>query len=162
MKNYFLKLFIYITFIISLFLQILFIKNNNIILHISWLILILIYWIITYPYIINVSSSFFIGLMIDFFTNYILGIHSLLLCILTYFISYNYRFIINLHIINKLLFIIYVTFIINSIIYYINDINFNYLELLLQSILNSFIWVIIYFYIEKIYYKCQKYFFKKI
>ncbi|QJC36738.1 rod shape-determining protein MreD [Enterobacteriaceae endosymbiont of Donacia vulgaris] len=162
MKNYFLKLFIYITFIISLFLQILFIKNNNVILHTSWLILILIYWIITHPYLINVNTSFFIGLVIDFFTNYILGVHSLLLCVLTYFISYNYKFIINLHIINKLLFIIYVTFIINSIIYCINNVNYNYLQLLLQSILNSFIWLIIYFYIERIYDKYQKYFFKKI
>ncbi|QJC33922.1 rod shape-determining protein MreD [Enterobacteriaceae endosymbiont of Donacia cinerea] len=159
MKNYFLKLFIYITFIISLFLQMLFIQNNHIILHISWLILTLIYWIIKYPYIINIITSFFIGLVIDFFLNYILGVHSLLLCILTYLISYNYQLIINLHIINKFFFIIYVTFIINGIIYYINNINYNYLELLLQSILNSCIWLIIYFYIEKIYHKCQKYFF---
>ncbi|QJC37147.1 rod shape-determining protein MreD [Enterobacteriaceae endosymbiont of Donacia thalassina] len=159
MKNYFLRLFIYLTFIISLFLQTLFIKNNNIILHIPWLTLILIYWIIKYPYIINIITSFLIGLIIDFFTNYILGIHSLLLCILTYFLLYNYKSIINLNIIFKLLFIIYTSFIINIIIYYINDINFHYRELFLQGILNSFIWIVIYYSMDKFYYKCQKYFF---
>ncbi|QJC38372.1 rod shape-determining protein MreD [Enterobacteriaceae endosymbiont of Donacia fulgens] len=159
MKNYFLRLFIYTTFLISLFLQNLFTKNSNIILQIPWLVLILIYWILKYPYIINIMTSFFIGLLIDFFANYILGIHSLLLCILTYFLSFNHKLIIHLNIVYKFLLIIYISFIINTIVYYINNINFNYQELFLQTIINSFIWIIIYYSMEKFYYKCQKYFF---
>ncbi|QJC35511.1 rod shape-determining protein MreD [Enterobacteriaceae endosymbiont of Donacia sparganii] len=159
MKNYFLRLFIYITFIISLFLQIIFTKNSNIILHISWLILVLIYWIISYPYIINIITSFCIGLMIDFFTNYILGVHSLLLCIITYFLSYNYKLITNFNIICKSLLIIFILFTINIVVYYINNINYSYLNLFYQTILNSCIWIIIYFFMDKIYYKCKNYFF---
>ncbi|QJC34336.1 rod shape-determining protein MreD [Enterobacteriaceae endosymbiont of Donacia crassipes] len=153
MKNYFFKLFIYTTFMISLFLQIFFTKNSNIILHIQWLILILIYWILYHPYNINIITSFFVGLIIDFFTNYILGVHSLLLCIITYFLLYKRKIIINLNLIYKFLFITCILFLINFIVYNINSINYNYVKLLLQSILNSFIWVIIYFYFKKIYYK---------
>ncbi|QJC34739.1 rod shape-determining protein MreD [Enterobacteriaceae endosymbiont of Donacia piscatrix] len=162
MKNYLFKLLIYITFIISLFLQIIFSKSNNIILHIQWLTSILICWIIFYPYDINVITSFFIGLIIDFFTNYVLGLHSLLLCIVTYFLLYNNKTISCLNLIYKLLLITCIFFLINLTIYNINNINFNYIKLLLQSILNSCIWVIIFFYFKKIYFKYKNYlFFKK-
>ncbi|QJC35107.1 rod shape-determining protein MreD [Enterobacteriaceae endosymbiont of Donacia proxima] len=157
MKNYLFKLFIYITFIISLFLQIIFSKNNNIILHIQWLTLILICWLICNPYNINIITSFFIGLVIDFFTNYVLGLHSLLLCIITYFLLYNYKIIINLNLICKLLFITSIFFLINLTIYNINNVSFNYVKLLLQSILNSFIWIIIYLYFKKVYFKYKNY-----
>ncbi|QJC33514.1 rod shape-determining protein MreD [Enterobacteriaceae endosymbiont of Donacia provostii] len=157
MKNYLFTFFVYITYMISFFLQISLTKNSNIILHISWLILILIYWILSYPYKINIINSFIIGLMIDFFTNYILGIHSLLLCIMTYFILYNHQFIIHLNVINKFLFIICILFIINFIIYTINDVNFNYLTLSLQSILNGCIWITMYFYLKKLYFRYKNF-----
>ncbi|QJC35922.1 rod shape-determining protein MreD [Enterobacteriaceae endosymbiont of Donacia cincticornis] len=157
MKNYFFKLFIYTTFVISLFLQIIFNKSNNIILHIQWLTLILIYWILFHPYKINITTSFFIGLVIDFFTNYILGTHSLLLCIITYFLLYNRKLIINLNLIYKLLFITCILLLMNIIIYNINSINYDYIKLLLQSILNSFIWIIICFYFKRIRFKYRNF-----
>ncbi|QJC31896.1 rod shape-determining protein MreD [Enterobacteriaceae endosymbiont of Donacia versicolorea] len=150
MKNHFLKLYIYLTLIISLFLQIIFTNNSNIILHISFLLLTLIYWLLEYPYIINITTGFFLGLTIDLFTNNILGIYSLVLSILIYFLSSNYKLIINFNIIYKMLFIICILYIIHMIIYFLNSVEFNYWNLFLQSIFNSLIWIIIYFCFKKI------------
>ncbi|QJC32303.1 rod shape-determining protein MreD [Enterobacteriaceae endosymbiont of Donacia dentata] len=155
MKNHFLKLYIYLTLIISLFLQIILTKNSNIIFHISFLLLTLIYWLLEYPYIINITTGFFLGLTIDLFTNNILGIYSLMLSVLTYFLLSNYKLIINFNIIYKMLFITCILYIINMIIYSLNSVEFNYCNLFLQSIFNGLIWVIIYFCFKKINFICK-------
>ncbi|QJC31473.1 rod shape-determining protein MreD [Enterobacteriaceae endosymbiont of Donacia tomentosa] len=160
MRNYLLKLFIYITFFISLILEILFIKCHNFMFHISWTLLIIICWIFIIPAEINIITSFIFGFIIDLFTDSLLGVRSLLFSIVILFILNKHKFIINLNIINKTI-LIFTTFsVINIIYYYLNGyfLQIKCLNFILQNLINSVLYCVIYFCMKKIKYKYINYF----
>ena len=52
----------------------------------AWVLLALIYWVITYPYYVSVGSAWILGILLDVLNGTLLGEHALALTVVTYFV----------------------------------------------------------------------------
>lgn len=72
------SLFIIVSFIIALMLTIFPLPSALAWYRPAWVLLVLMYWLITVPDRVGIVSSFFVGLLLDLLTGSLLGLHALL------------------------------------------------------------------------------------
>lgn len=53
----------------------------------AWVLMVLIYWIIIYPYRVNVGTAWFVGILMDVLNGTLLGEHALALTMVAYFVA---------------------------------------------------------------------------
>ena len=62
----------------------------------SWLVLVLMYWILAIPNKVNIGIAFLLGLIFDFVLGSVLGVHALVFSIFAYFIARGHLVLRNL------------------------------------------------------------------
>ncbi|PPI87891.1 rod shape-determining protein MreD [Candidatus Pantoea edessiphila] len=109
----------------------------------SWLLMFLIYLVLSLPHSINISSGFLIGILVDITAGSTLGISSLPMSIIAYFISIKFEFIRNSNLLQQVLIVVLISIFMNLTIFLIEflvlGVSFRY-EIFLNSIMNGMIW----------------------
>ncbi len=62
----------------------------------SWLVLILIYWVMALPHRVNVGTAFILGLVWDLLLSSVLGLHSFALSIIVYLVAFKSQLLRNM------------------------------------------------------------------
>lgn len=79
-------LLIFINFLVALILTFMPLPKKLVWLEVPWLVLVLCYFALFAPHYINVGSSFLVGFFLDIIYDVPLGMHALILVVMTYFI----------------------------------------------------------------------------
>jgi rod shape-determining protein MreD len=53
----------------------------------AWVLMVLMYWVIMYPYRVNVGTAWFVGILMDVLNGTLLGEHALALTLVAYFVA---------------------------------------------------------------------------
>lgn len=87
---------IWITFLVGLFLQIMPWSSIIYMLKPSWLLLILIYWVLALPHRVGITTAFIVGLIWDVFSGTVLGVHAFMFSCVAYLVLFRYQLLRNL------------------------------------------------------------------
>ncbi|GAD88161.1 MULTISPECIES: rod shape-determining protein MreD [Vibrio] len=90
------KLVIWTTFLAALILQTIPWPGTMDMLRPSWLVLVTCYWVMAAPHRVNVGTGLFLGLLWDLLLGSTLGIHGLMMAIVTYLVAINFLVIRNM------------------------------------------------------------------
>ncbi|VFP83091.1 rod shape-determining protein MreD [Candidatus Erwinia haradaeae] len=80
----------WLSFLCTIMLQIIPCPEQFLLFRPSWLLLVMIYWILTFPSRINIGTGFIIGLIADLLYRSTLGIHALAFSMIAYLIAKKY------------------------------------------------------------------------
>lgn len=83
----------------------------------TWLVLILIYWVMEIPHRVSIGTGFFLGILMDLIQGLALGIYALAYSIICYFVSYKHHLIKNIAIWQQSLIIAGLSVVMNFTIY---------------------------------------------
>ncbi|WP_157990988.1 rod shape-determining protein MreD [Candidatus Erwinia haradaeae] len=121
----------------------------------SWILLILIYWILITPDQINISTAFAVGIVTDLVYGSTLGVHSLALSVITYLVSrQNYK-IFNLPIWQQVLYVIIFSWIMDMMVFGLELLIINITfcpEQLWNGVINGMVWPWMFLLMQKINY----------
>lgn len=151
------KFLIIISFIIALFLQNMSWPEQLYIFKPSWALLIFIYWLLMFPYNLNVVFSFIVGIIIDVVLgSSCLGIQTLSFVTIAYIILIKFNFINNSALWHQSIIIVILSLLMNMIIFLaehiIHNITFR-TETTFHSIIDGMLWPWIFLIMQKIRYK---------
>ncbi|OBT17434.1 rod shape-determining protein MreD [Vibrio sp. UCD-FRSSP16_10] len=90
------KLVIWTTFLVALILQAIPWPGTMDILRPSWLVLVTCYWVMAAPHRVNVGTGLILGLLWDLLLGSTLGIHGMMMAIVTYLVAINFLVIRNM------------------------------------------------------------------
>ena len=109
----------------------------------SWLVLVLMYWILAIPNKVNIGTAFFLGIILDFVLGSVLGVHALVFSIFAYFIARGHLIFRNLSLwfqsILVMSFIVCIQLGIFIIEYTLHQVTFN-LEEIVGALLSGILW----------------------
>ena len=99
----------------------------------SWLVLVLLYWVLAIPNRVSIGWAFLLGLVWDLVLGSILGLHALVLSVAFYFIAKNYLVLRNLSLWFQSLLVVVFVFAIRLLIFLaelsLHSANFNWAEI---------------------------------
>ncbi|BAP58689.1 rod shape-determining protein MreD [Candidatus Tachikawaea gelatinosa] len=120
----------------------------------SFLLIILIYWIINTPYSINLRTVFITSCCIDFLKGFIFGVHFFSIIIFIYFIQCKLSFFYQLVSWKKTLIIMFFLLLINNIAFILESFFLkkpfeSLIKILLETFQNGIFWIFFSFLIKK-------------
>ncbi|OOF71277.1 rod shape-determining protein MreD [Rodentibacter caecimuris] len=119
----------------------------------SWLVLVLLYWVLAIPNKVSIGWAFILGLVWDLVLGSILGIHSLVLAIAFYFIAKNYLILRNLSLWFQSVLVVFFIFSIRLMIFLIefliNNAYFNWQEIW-GALASGILWPWVFLFMRKI------------
>ncbi|MEK6731599.1 MAG: rod shape-determining protein MreD [Pseudomonadota bacterium] len=86
------KWLIILTFLLAFALDVLPLPGWSIWFRPLWTLMVMIYWVMAFPNLINVGSAFVVGLVLDLLQGTVLGEHAIAMVIVAYFVVQLYRF----------------------------------------------------------------------
>ncbi|AMA64999.1 Rod shape-determining protein MreD [Candidatus Arsenophonus lipoptenae] len=119
----------------------------------TWLLLILIYWVIALPHRISVGTGFFLGILMDLIQGSTLSGHILAYSIICYVISYKYQILRNMELWQQSFLISGLSLLMNLIIYcteFLYSIILFYPEIFWNCLINGILWPWIFLLLRKI------------
>lgn len=119
----------------------------------SWLVLVLLYWVLAIPNKVNIGWAFILGLVWDLVLGSILGVHSLVLSIAFYFVAKNYLILRNYSLGFQSLLVVFLIFSIRLMIFLIefllNNAYFNWQEIW-GALASGILWPWVFLFMRKI------------
>lgn len=122
----------------------------------SWVMMLLVYWIVIFPYKVNIGAGFTLGLIMDGIFDSIFGIHALSFSIISYLVTRRIYFIRHASILQQSSFVLFLSLIDQIIRLLIKFLIIGILyvpEMFWISILNGVMWPFLIFVMRSIMYR---------
>lgn len=145
---------IYCSFVIAILLQFIFLFLIKWCVSPSWVMMLLVYWIMILPKKINIGTGFILGLVMDGIFGFVFGIHALSFSIISYLTVRKIYFFRHVSVLQQTFFILFLSLIDQSIkllIQFLITHILCYSGIFWISILNGMLWPFFIFLMRKIY-----------
>ncbi|MGP1939414.1 MAG: rod shape-determining protein MreD [Arsenophonus sp. ET-DL9-MAG3] len=109
----------------------------------TWLVLILIYWVMALPHRISVGTGFFLGILMDLIQGLTLGVNALAYSMICYLTSYKYQLLRNISLWQQSIVIAGLSMIMNSIIFlaeFLFSLVLFHPKIILNCLINAILW----------------------
>ncbi|VFP86893.1 Rod shape-determining protein MreD [Candidatus Erwinia haradaeae] len=119
----------------------------------SWLLLIMIYWIVSLPYLVNIGTGFIIGFIIDLLYGSTLGIHALAFSVVAYLVAQNFCQFNRIKLYQQVIVVIGFSWVADIIIYFIELLFIRiafFAEHIWNGLINGIVWPWLYLLMKRI------------
>ncbi|VFP84246.1 Rod shape-determining protein MreD [Candidatus Erwinia haradaeae] len=149
---------IWLSFVFAIIIQIIPFPEKLLLFRPSWLFLVMIYWILTFPSRINIFTGFSIGLITDMICGSTLGIHALSFSIIAYLVANQCYFFRNCVLWQQAILVIGLSCVMDVMVFWseycLMRVVF-YPEHLWSSVINGILWPWLCSFMKKICHKCS-------
>lgn len=111
---------IWVSFLLGLILQVMPWPEDLYIFRPSWLVLLLMYWVMALPHRVSVGTSFVLGLVWDLVVGSPLGIRGLTLMFITYVVAFKHQLLRNLALWQQALVVVVLTLVMDVVLFWLD------------------------------------------